>query len=55
MIPANVKANKTKRNKISGGCILQFFVRSIFIYLQNLKYNVKKVSIFHLILVGILF
>ena len=34
---------KTKRNKRSGDCIL-----------QNLKYNVKKLCTFHLILVGIL-
>ena len=30
MIPADVKAYKTKRNKRSGGCMLQFFIRSTF-------------------------
>ena len=41
------KLIKTKRNKRSGGCILQIFIKS------TLKYNEKKVSIFHFILVGI--
>ena len=26
MIPADVKANKPKRNKRSGGCTLKFFI-----------------------------
>ena len=39
MIPADVKANKT-RNKRSCDCILQIFIRSI--YLQNLKHKVKN-------------
>ena len=30
MIPADVKANKNKRNRQSGGCILQTFIRSTF-------------------------
>ena len=30
MTPVDVKANKTKRNKRSGGFILQFFIRSTF-------------------------
>ena len=41
------KLIKTKRNKRSGGCILQISIK-IF------NYNVKKVCIFRLILVGIL-
>ena len=49
MIPADVKANKPKRNKRSGGCNLKMFY-----YLQNLKNNVRKVCIFHLILLDIL-
>ena len=28
MIPADVKANKNKRTKISGGCILKIFIRN---------------------------
>ena len=34
MIPADVKAYKTKRNKRSGGCMLTIFYKK---YLQNLK------------------
>ena len=49
MIPADVKANKPKRNKRSGGCNLKMFY-----YLQKLKNNVRKVCIFHLILLDIL-
>ena len=30
MISTDVKANKTTRNKRSGGCILQIFTRSTF-------------------------
>ena len=52
MILADVNANKNKKNqKRSGGCILQIFIKK---YLQNLKYNVKKICTFHLVLVGIL-
>ena len=42
MICANVR---------SGGSILQIFI--IKKYLQNLKYNAKRMCIFHLFLVGI--
>ena len=48
MVPADVKANKNKR--IWWLYLTNFYKR----YLQNLKYIVKKVCIFHLILVGIL-
>ena len=48
MIPADVKANKNKR--IWWLYLTNFYKK----YLQNLKYIVKKVFIFHLILVGIL-
>ena len=41
------KLIKTSRNNRSGGCILQVFVGST--YHQNLKYNVKRACIFHLI------
>ena len=53
MISADVKATqiKTTRNKRSGGFILQIFKRC---YVLNLKYNIKQVHTFHLILVGIL-
>ena len=53
MIPADVKTNKIKtRDKRSGGCrhLANFYKN----YLQNLKYNVKKECIFHLIVIGIL-
>ena len=30
LIPADVKANKKTRNKRSGGCILQIFIRCTF-------------------------
>ena len=46
------KLIKTTRNKRSGGSILQIFLRKV--HVQNLKYNIKGVCIFHLILVGIL-
>ena len=46
------KLIKTKRNKRSGGWYLTNFYKK---YHQNLKYNVKKVYIFCLILIGIPF
>ena len=47
MISADVKANIKQEIKGSGGCILQIFMTSK--YLQTLKYNVKKVCVFHVI------
>ena len=55
MISADVKANKNNKRQRSGGyvAISQTFVRSI--YLQNLKYSIKKrACIFNFILVSIL-
>ena len=46
-----MKLIKTTRNKRSGGCILQSFVKK---YLQNFKYNIKRACIFQLTLGGIL-
>ena len=52
MIPADVKANKNKKKyKIWWLLYLTNFHKK---YLQNLKYNVEKAFIFHLILVGVL-
>ena len=49
----NGKASvKTIINKRSGGSVLQIFIRSTFT--KNLKYNVKRAFVFHLILFGIL-
>ena len=48
MIPADVKANK---NKKIWWLYLRDFNKK---YLPNLKYNVKKICIFHLILFGVL-
>ena len=53
IIPADAKANENKRNKRCDGSILQI-LSTFWKYLQNLKYNVKKVYIFHLVLVVIL-
>ena len=52
MIPADVEANKNS-NKKQKICWLYFtnFYKN---YFQNLKYNVKKECIFHLLVVGIL-
>ena len=51
MISSNVKANvKQQQIKDLSGCTLNFFIKK---YLQNLKYNVKRAYIFHLILIGI--
>ena len=53
MIAVMQKLIKTTKIKISGGSILfQVFIRCI--YVQNLKYNIKRACIFHLILAGIL-
>ena len=45
----NVNKNNKKKNKTSGGRILQIFIKK---YPQNVKCNVKRICIFHLILVG---
>ena len=52
MVPADVKANKNS-NKKQKICWLYFtnFYKN---YFQNLKYNVQKECIFHLLVVGIL-
>ena len=52
MISADVEANKNKKNKkkIWWLYLTNFYKNQ----LQNLKYNVKKVCTYHLILVGIL-
>ena len=53
MIAVMQKLIKTTKIKTSGGSILfQVFIRCI--YVQNLKYNIKRACIFHLILAGIL-
>ena len=51
MISADVLQQEIKR---SGSCI-QIFIKEGSILLQNLKYNVKRACIFHLILVDFLF
>ena len=51
MIPADVKANKNKMNFYIWWLHLTNFYKK---YLENLKYNVKKVCSLHLIFVGIL-
>ena len=45
------KLIKTTKSKISGGLYLTSFYK---MYVQNLKYNIKRACMFHLILVGIL-
>ena len=52
MISADAKANKNNNKYLVALAILYKFLFKT--YLQNLKYNVKGVCIFHLILVGIL-
>ena len=51
MISANVKPNKNNKKGKAWWLHLTNFYKK---YLQNLKYNVERASIFHLILVGIL-
>ena len=52
MISADVKANKNKKDKKD---LLALYLTNFYEkYLQNLKHNVTRACIFHLILVGVL-